>query len=159
GRMWRRIALSVRTSVCMQATRATFFGLPASSRLLVTNAQGRVEAHGRYRGHKQRRTYRTSSTGGCAPAAHAAAGTIHWRHPHEWRDLLVAKRAQLRHLGEQRNAEHGPNARHALQEVVLLAPQWASSHLVAQLAVQRVKSLVQPAHVLANIGTQVVFYG
>ena len=29
GAMWQRMALSMRTRECMQATRATFFGLPA----------------------------------------------------------------------------------------------------------------------------------
>jgi hypothetical protein len=58
------------------------------------------------------------------------------RHADQRSDLLVAKRAQFRHIGEERGAEHWSDTWDTAQLVLFLAPEWTGAQTVVQLTIE-----------------------
>jgi hypothetical protein len=79
------------------------------------------------------------------------------RHADQRRDLLVAQHVRLGDFRQERHAEHRLDARYTLEEIVLLLPQRAGTHLGAQFTIQSVQAFIQPAQVFLDIGAEVVF--
>jgi hypothetical protein len=84
-----------------------------------------------------------ASTPNHAAAAQASTVPVERRHADQDSDLRMRQRAQLRQLRQVYPTDHGPDARHGAQQILMLAPARRRLDPVSQVLVQRHERLLQ----------------
>ena len=103
---------------------------------LIERLDHRIAPDRRHGGHVQDGSDVAPPPADPAAPSPGAAITIQRRHADQSGDRAAVERTQFRQLGQQRPADNGADARHALQQVIVLAPEGTAADLLIQVGIE-----------------------
>src|SRR5688500_7078951 len=121
--------------------------LSGGPQALVERSNPRIAPGGRDGCHIQDGANVSTAPADAALASPRPAIPVQWGDAYERGDRAAVKRSQFRQFGEQGATEDGADSRHALQQVVVLAPDRTAPDLLPQFEIQIGDPLLQPVDV------------